>query len=307
MGPPLPQKLAATTATLGVLSILTTTLRCYIMHMWYTITLLTGIHYGTGRHTSDISLSDSLHAMRCWYLCFLAFASKITLAKISAGFFLLRLTSTITLHRVAIYIFTILTALVGFAYFFLSVFQCQPIEFFWTRLAGADGKCLRMDIIIQMTYLYGTVAALTDVTFGVLVGILVWKLNIDRREKLLIAPLLGMACVASYAAIVRMPYIKYFKSADFLYSTVDISLWSTVEVGVSVVAANFATLRPLVRDIASRLRSLSSRSRSQFVKEPPNLRYDIHVHAVTSKGKSRVGHCVVEGSSERTSSLTRSS
>jgi hypothetical protein len=35
-----------------------------VIHMWYTGTLLTGIHYGTGRRTADISVMDSVHAMR---------------------------------------------------------------------------------------------------------------------------------------------------------------------------------------------------------------------------------------------------
>jgi hypothetical protein len=40
---------------------------------------------------------------------------------------------------------------------------------------------------------------------------------------------------------------------------VDISLWSTVEVGVSVFAANLATLRPLVHHITQGGRSWSLR------------------------------------------------
>jgi hypothetical protein len=101
MGPPLPEKLRGTVATLGALSLVTTALRCYvrlriieswglddtfifmafvspvslyvitpilkqsqITHMWYTGTLLTGIHYGTGQRTAEISVSDSVHAMR---------------------------------------------------------------------------------------------------------------------------------------------------------------------------------------------------------------------------------------------------
>ena len=231
--------------------------------MWYTITLLAGIHYGTGQRIADISLSDSLYAMRCWWLCFLAYASTITLAKLSLGFFFLRLTSIITLHRIVTILVTASAVAVGVAYFFLSLFQCAPIDFFWTRLQGAEGKCISMDIIIGMTYLYGAVAAATDIAFGILLGVLVWKLKVERRSKLLIAPLLGMACVASYAALVRMPYIENFKSADFLYGTVDISLWSTVEVGVSVIAANLATLRPLIQHSIDSVRSLSSRLRGK--------------------------------------------
>jgi hypothetical protein len=236
--------------------------------MWYTITLLTGIHYGTGQRTADISVADSVHAMRCWWLCFLAYATTITFAKLSLGFFFFRLTSIITLHRIATIIITTSAVVIGVTYFFLSLFQCAPVDFFWTRMRGVtDGKCINMDVIIGMTYLYGSVAAATDIGFGVLLGALVWRLNVERRTKVLIAPLLGMACIASYAALVRMPYIENFKSADFLYGTVDISLWSTVEVGVSVFAANLATLRPLIQHVSEKARSITSRIRGISVQE----------------------------------------
>lgn len=236
--------------------------------MWYTITLLTGIHYGTGQRTADIPVADSVHAMRCWWLCFLAYASTITFAKLSLGFFFLRLTSIITLHRIATIIITTAAVVIGVTYFFLSLFQCAPVDFFWTRMQGAtDGKCISMEVIIGMTYLYGSIAAATDVGFGVLLGALVWRLNVEPKTKVLIAPLLGMACIASYAALVRMPYIENFKSADFLYSTVDISLWSTVEVGVSVFAANLATLRPLIQHVGEKARSITSRVRGISVQE----------------------------------------
>lgn len=39
------------------------------MHMWYTGTLLTGIHYGTGQRTADISVADSVAAMRVGHNC----------------------------------------------------------------------------------------------------------------------------------------------------------------------------------------------------------------------------------------------
>lgn len=48
----------------------------------------------------------------------------------------------------------------------------------------------------------------------------------------------------------------------FIDATVDISLWSTVEVGVSVFAANLATFRPLVKHLQEGTR-LSSRTRSE--------------------------------------------
>jgi hypothetical protein len=101
-----------------------------------------------------------------------------------------------TLQRVVIYAVTILAATVGFAFFFVSVFQCAPIEFFWKRLQGeTNGQCIDIEIMIDLTYLYGTVTAVTDVALGVLVAVLTWNLKVDRRTKMLITPLLAMACM----------------------------------------------------------------------------------------------------------------
>jgi hypothetical protein len=49
--------------------------------------------------------------------------------------------------------------------------------------------------MIDLTYLYGTVTAVTDVALGVLVVVLTWNLKVDRRTKMLITPLLAMACM----------------------------------------------------------------------------------------------------------------
>lgn len=284
--------------------------------MWYTITLLTGIHFGTGQRTADISIADSLHALRCWWLCFLAYASTITLAKLSLGFFFLRLTSVITLHRIVSIIITTAAVIIGVVYFFLSLFQCTPIDFFWTRLQGAQGSCISMDIIIGMTYLYGAIAAATDIGFGALLGALVWRLNVERKTKMLIAPLLGMACVASYAALVRMPYIQNFESADFLYDTVDISLWSTVEVGVSVFAGNLATLRPLIQHVGDKARNLTSRVRGHSDEHLPSSHDSEHELQQFSDNKSKASTRVIvlpsedvagrQTDGESTRSLTRS-
>jgi hypothetical protein len=156
------------------------------------------------------------------------------LAKISAGFFFLRITGVIPAHRIVTYIVTSLAVLIGSLFFFVSIFQCSPVDFFWTRVTGkTDGRCLDIQVLMYFIYLFGSVTAATDVAYGVMVAVLTWNLNVDRRTKMLIAPLLGLACVyvngiaivreailtissASYAALVRMPYIENFRHVDFL-------------------------------------------------------------------------------------------
>jgi hypothetical protein len=62
-------------------------------------------------------------------------------------------------------------------------------------MEGKSGRCIDMEVIIGMTYLYGSVSLVTDIAFGLLLVALIWKLRVDRRTKILIAPFLAMACV----------------------------------------------------------------------------------------------------------------
>lgn len=52
----------------------------------------------------------------------------------------------------------------------------------------------------------------------------------------------------STATIVRIPSISnLLRTKDFLYDTVDIAVWSTVEPGIGITAGCIATLRPLLQ------------------------------------------------------------
>lgn len=48
----------------------------------------------------------------------------------------------------------------------------------------------------------------------------------------------------------RFPYLHSLTDVgDFLYSTSDVAIWSTVETGIAITTAGFATLRPLFRSV----------------------------------------------------------
>ena len=78
------------------------------------------------------------------------------------------------------------------------------------------------------------------------------------RTLLLLTPHSG-----STATIVRMPYIKQLAQDDFLYSTTNVAIWSTVEPGIGITAAALATLRPLFRSFLSRSKLFGSSARSR--------------------------------------------
>jgi hypothetical protein len=54
----------------------------------------------------------------------------------------------------------------------------------------------------------------------------------------------------STATIVRLPFIQGLNDVnDFLYSTIDVAIWSTCETGIGLATSATATLRPLLRQV----------------------------------------------------------
>ncbi|KAG8170092.1 hypothetical protein KVR01_000837 [Diaporthe batatas] len=209
-----------------------------------------GVHYGTGRHFADLELSDFKDAMQFWYYCYIWYCWTMIFSKISIGIFLLR----IIVERIQvwfIYMALTINVLTGMVFFFVTTLQCQPVSYFWNK--DQPGKCIQIDIIIGLTYLYSSLNIIVDFTFAILPIFIVRKLNMKRRMKVAIMPLLSMGCIASSAVVVRLAYVETFRNPDFLFATVDIAIWSTVECGLAVSAGSLACIRPLFKVIMHRL------------------------------------------------------
>ncbi|PSN62142.1 hypothetical protein BS50DRAFT_138288 [Corynespora cassiicola Philippines] len=238
-----------------------------LTHIMFATCSISGTFWGTGRHRWDLTDEGFFKAMRYWWLCYLSYCSTMIFAKISIGLFLLRVTVS-KIHRLIIFIVMGLTVLTGIVFFFVSLFQCTPISYFWDK--NQDGFCVNVDVIIALTFLYSAVSAICDFTFGIQPIFLVWNLNMSRNSKAMLVPILSMACVASTAVLVRMAYVMDFKSPDFLWATVDIAIWSDIEQGLAVTAGSLATLRPLYRLIAQRLNIQTTGMNKDSGKETPD-------------------------------------
>ncbi|KAI0404065.1 hypothetical protein F4802DRAFT_263231 [Xylaria palmicola] len=263
-------ELFAVCITLLIVSVLTFSLRIYtrvvlvkawglddwfmlfatIFFILYVSSSVTGVHYGTGRHYSDLSDENIEQAMMFWWFCYVWYCLAMIASKISIGVFLIRLTIS-RLHHYIIYVVMTLTVASGIVFFFVTLFQCHPVSFFWDKdIEG--GTCIGGDIIAALTYLYSALSVICDFTFAILPIFLVFSLQIDKRTKIALIPILSIGTVASIAVVVRFPYTKTFLDPDFLWATIDIAIWSTAEQGLAVTAASLATLRPLFRTVGQR-------------------------------------------------------
>ncbi|KAI1393472.1 uncharacterized protein F4822DRAFT_384783 [Hypoxylon trugodes] len=110
------------------------------------------------------------------------------------------------------------------------------------------GKCIPGNVVMGATYTAAAINALGDWVLGLLPIALVRKLELSRRSKVLVSCTLALGSVASTVTIVRIPYFwQLTRTNDIVHDFADLSIWSTVENGLGLVASSIATLRPLFR------------------------------------------------------------
>lgn len=232
---------------------------------------LGGVLHGAGRHIRDLEPQNAEKALRFWYLAELFYVLSNCMLKIALGIFLLRVASK-KAHIWIIRLLMLGTIVFGTSYFFLMLFQCSPISQFWTA-SPSSPKCMDPKIITSTTYVASGITAFADWTFGILPFFIVWDLKMARKAKFMVAGILAFAAIGSTATIIRIPSIHGLdETSDFLWSTVDVTIWSTVEPGIGIIAGCIVTLRPLLQVIRWKTGLSSSRPASLPLERPGEAR-----------------------------------
>ncbi|KAK8241537.1 hypothetical protein HDK77DRAFT_462505 [Phyllosticta capitalensis] len=222
-----------------------------LLYTGYLICQDGGVVYGTGRKDSELEKDAIMKALRWWWFCELFYTLATAMLKVAVGLFLLRIAVKRN-HVILIYIMNVAVLVLSFAYFFVFIFQCSPMETFWT-IKPNNENCMNPDAIVGIAYAAAALGSISDWIFGVLPGFVVWDLQMNMRTKVVVVCILAFAAIGSTATLVRMPYIKGFAARhDFLYESTDIAIWSTIEPGIGMTAACIATLRPLLQHVLHR-------------------------------------------------------
>jgi len=153
-----------------------------------------GVHWGSGRHMEDLTLRQIENAMKLWYICELFYITSTTFLRLSAGYFLLRVAICQT-HRHIIHTCNIMNVLFNIGFFFYAVFQCNPIDFWWTRFDGKHAGTCSAQASADLTYAQSALSALIDGTYGILPIFILWDLHLNTRKKILVGAILSLAAV----------------------------------------------------------------------------------------------------------------
>jgi len=110
--------------------------------------------------------------------------------KISIACFLLRIARH-PVQRYTLYIATTLACIVGLVLVFIVIFQCKPVALAWDK--SLPGTCLAPHVISTALYTYSALAVATDLTFTLLPIFIIWKLQMEKRAKIALVPIMSLA------------------------------------------------------------------------------------------------------------------
>ncbi|KAL4876789.1 hypothetical protein BJY04DRAFT_231402 [Aspergillus karnatakaensis] len=183
-----------------------------------------------------------------WWLGQMLYIWASAVSKIAIALALLRLTVR-RLHRIILWTICAVIVVIGLMFWLVLLFDCQPVDFFWERMDvfPPKGKCLSVDVLLIIAYVYSSITIVCDITLGVLPACLIWGLQMTRRTKMALCGILSLGAIASVAVVMRLPYLHNYSDTDFLYSTYQIAIYSIMETGLAIIAGSLITLRPLFR------------------------------------------------------------
>ncbi|KAI1460731.1 hypothetical protein F4805DRAFT_373839 [Annulohypoxylon moriforme] len=240
------------------------TMICFII---YCTLVMISISHGAGKTMSEVPLENYPTILKMRYAGEIVYIMTSLLIKFTVGIFLLRICS-LAWQRTVIWIVLFVCLVYSIFFTFMAIFQCRPVQYYWSQYTTKmEGTCFSDELIRGTSYAAAVINCVSDWILGLLPIALIGKLELSKRSKIMVSCTLALGSIASIATIIRIPYIWQLSTAndDVLHVFTVVSIWSTVENGLGLIASSLATLRPLYRKIfgtaGSRARTPSAKRR----------------------------------------------
>ncbi|KAF2645773.1 hypothetical protein P280DRAFT_532156, partial [Massarina eburnea CBS 473.64] len=155
-------------------------------------------------------------------------------------------------------------------FFFLSIFQCKPISVYWTE-GRPTSKC---HDDVSGLYVNGSLNIFVDVALIAIVLPQVLQLHLNTRQRWTLVGIVtlgSLAAIAGGVRVIRVGTTVTKKDFDATWDMYDISIWTSMEIYVSLVCAAAPGCKPLVSKLVPKLlgSTLGSQGRTRITSYIP--------------------------------------
>ncbi|TKX18651.1 hypothetical protein C1H76_9441 [Elsinoe australis] len=175
--------------------------------------------------------------------------------KISVALFFYKIFSHRPVQRIVIWIVAILTILSGLAYFGVGAFTCASAKTY----KAITGKCkaqIPHEIIFAV---FSCINIAGDIAFASMAVVALMTARLPAITKFTASLLILFGFFGGIATIIRLYWtLKPVTGLTYYSVSVNLGRWVAIELGASLAATNFGTIRPLFHAILEKLRLIST-------------------------------------------------
>ncbi|EJT77364.1 hypothetical protein GGTG_07276 [Gaeumannomyces tritici R3-111a-1] len=210
---------------------------------------------GQGRHIEYIAPDDYKLATKMNFISQPLSLTALTLARLSICHLLLRFAPSKG-YRWFLWFQIVLNMVVCTVFSLQTLLQCQPMEFIWNKDLPGGGYCMPPSALVIGGMINSSLTVVSDFALAVLPIPMLWNVQMNWRVKASIIAILSLGFFTVGAAIKKtIALTKWGERGDFMWDTVDITIWYTAEIAVAIIGGSIPCLKPLfTRILASTTR-----------------------------------------------------
>ncbi|QSZ32156.1 hypothetical protein DSL72_001727 [Monilinia vaccinii-corymbosi] len=220
----------------------------WLLMMVFAACISRSVAYGMGAHASAMTLDDRARGI-FWLLIGQFFVSiAMGISKCAVTAFLMRIVNK-TWHKVLLYF---LMAAILLLCFFLAaaiLLRCTPFEAILD--VRIQGKCtLNLAVIAKVICSF---SAALDFFLAGFPWLVIWGLNMKRKEKIAICISLSLGVIAGVCGVLRTMTLDSLNDTDdYLYSVSNSIIWTMSELTATIICVSIPALRPLYNRLTGR-------------------------------------------------------
>ncbi|KIW54575.1 hypothetical protein PV05_06926 [Exophiala xenobiotica] len=232
----------------------------------FTAINLQAAHLGLGKDIWNVPPDNIDIVLKDFYIGEYLYFFIIVLTKLAVLAFYLKVFPQPYFQK-AVYLVIGLCICYFVSFMFVLGFECQPLPFFWEQWRDPSaGTCININ---AGGWAAAAINIILDVSILTMPVPVILKLQISRQQKLQVLSMFGVGSFITVVSIIRLQsLISFAKDSNLTYHLLSISIWSSIELYISIVCACMpATRLFLQRCWPSRFGTSSKSHQGSYVRQ----------------------------------------